>query len=97
MREVVKAARERNVPIRIGVNAGSLEEDIVAKHGWPTAEGMVESAERHIRLLEDEGYREIKVSLKAHDVGHDGGRQPALLAALRLPAPPRHHRGGHAA
>jgi (E)-4-hydroxy-3-methylbut-2-enyl-diphosphate synthase len=69
VREVVKAARERSVPIRIGVNAGSLEEDIVAKHGWPTAEGMVESAERHIRLLEDEGYREIKVSLKAHDIG----------------------------
>ena len=69
VREVVKAARERRVPIRIGVNAGSLEEDIVARHGWPTAEGMVESAERHIRLLEDEGYGEIKVSLKAHDIG----------------------------
>ena len=68
VREVVKAARQRQVPIRIGVNAGSLEEDIVEKHGWPTAEGMVESAERHIRLLEDEGYREIKVSLKAHDI-----------------------------
>ncbi len=68
VREVVKAASERQVPIRIGVNAGSLEEDIVEKHGWPTAEGMVESAERHIRLLEAEGYREIKVSLKAHDI-----------------------------
>ena len=68
VREVVKAARERQVPIRIGVNAGSLEDDIVAKHGWPTAEGMVESAARHIQFLEDEGYREIKVSLKAHDV-----------------------------
>jgi (E)-4-hydroxy-3-methylbut-2-enyl-diphosphate synthase len=68
VREVVRAARERAVPIRIGVNAGSLEKDIVEKHGWPTAEGMVESAERHIRFLEDEGYREIKVSLKAHDV-----------------------------
>jgi (E)-4-hydroxy-3-methylbut-2-enyl-diphosphate synthase len=68
VREVVKAARERMVPIRIGVNAGSLEKDIVEKHGWPTAAGMVESAERHIRFLEDEGYREIKVSLKAHDV-----------------------------
>jgi (E)-4-hydroxy-3-methylbut-2-enyl-diphosphate synthase len=68
VREVVRAARERMVPIRIGVNAGSLEEDIVEKHGWPTAEGMVESAERHIRILEDLGYREIKVSLKAHDV-----------------------------
>src|SRR5512141_2917 len=68
VREVVKAARERSVPIRIGVNAGSLEEDIVQKYGWPTAEGMVESAARHIQFLEDEGYREIKVSLKAHDV-----------------------------
>ncbi len=68
VREVVRAARERMVPIRIGVNAGSLEKDIVDRHGWPTAEGMVESAERHIRFLEDEGYREIKVSLKAHDV-----------------------------
>ncbi len=69
VREVVKAARERRVPIRIGVNAGSLEDDIVEKRGWPTAEGMVESAERHIRVLEDEGYAEIKVSLKAHDIG----------------------------
>ena len=68
VREVVKAAAERRVPIRIGVNAGSLEEDIVEKHGWPTAAGMVESAERHIRILEDLGYGEIKVSLKAHDV-----------------------------
>ncbi len=68
VREVVKAARERSVPIRIGVNAGSLEKDIVERNGWPTAEGMVESAERHVRFLEDEGYREIKVSLKAHDV-----------------------------
>ena len=68
VREVVKAARERKVPIRIGVNAGSLEKEIVERHGWPTAEGMVESAERHIRFLEEEGYREIKVSLKAHDV-----------------------------
>jgi (E)-4-hydroxy-3-methylbut-2-enyl-diphosphate synthase len=68
VRQVVKAASERQVPIRIGVNAGSLEDDIVEKHGWPTAEGMVESAERHIRILEDLGYRELKVSLKAHDV-----------------------------
>jgi (E)-4-hydroxy-3-methylbut-2-enyl-diphosphate synthase len=68
VREVVRAARERRIPIRIGVNAGSLEKDIVEKHGWPTAAGMVESAERHIRFLEDEGYGEIKVPLKAHDV-----------------------------
>jgi (E)-4-hydroxy-3-methylbut-2-enyl-diphosphate synthase len=69
VQEVVRAARERKVPIRIGVNAGSLEKEIVEAHGWPTAEGMVESAEKHIRILEDEDYREIKVSLKAHDIG----------------------------
>ncbi len=68
VREVVRAARERKVPIRIGVNAGSLEKEIVERRGWPTAEGMVESAEHHIRILEDEGYGEIKVSLKAHDI-----------------------------
>jgi (E)-4-hydroxy-3-methylbut-2-enyl-diphosphate synthase len=68
VREVVRAASDRKVPIRIGVNAGSLEKEILDRHGWPTAEGMVESAERHVRMLEDEGYREIKVSLKAHDI-----------------------------
>lgn len=66
--EIVKAAAERNVPIRIGVNAGSLEKDLLEKHGHPTAEAMVESAIGHIRILEDLGYQEIKVSLKASDV-----------------------------
>jgi len=65
--EVVKAAKERKVPIRIGVNAGSLEKDLLRKYGKPTPEAMVESALRHIRILEDLDYREIKVSLKASD------------------------------
>lgn len=65
--EVVKAASERRVPIRIGVNAGSLEKDLVKKHNGPTAQGMVESALRHIGILEELGYHEIKVSLKASD------------------------------
>ncbi|MGH7832554.1 MAG: flavodoxin-dependent (E)-4-hydroxy-3-methylbut-2-enyl-diphosphate synthase [Candidatus Binatia bacterium] len=65
--EVIKAASERKIPIRIGVNAGSLEKDLLAKFNGPTAEGMVESALRHIRILEDLGYSEIKVSLKASD------------------------------
>ena len=65
--EVVKVARERKIPIRIGVNAGSLEKDLLAKHGGPTAKGMVESALRHIRILEECGYPEMKVSLKASD------------------------------
>lgn len=69
VREVVKAARERRVPIRIGVNSGSLEKDILAKHGEASPEAMVESALGHIRLLEDLDFDLIKVSLKASDVG----------------------------
>lgn len=66
--EVVKAAANRKVPIRIGVNAGSLEKELLRKYGEPTAEAMVESALSHIRILEDLGYFEIKISLKASDV-----------------------------
>jgi (E)-4-hydroxy-3-methylbut-2-enyl-diphosphate synthase len=65
--EIVKAATERKIPIRIGVNAGSLEKDILLRDGWPTPKGMVESALRHIRILEDLNYPEMKVSLKASD------------------------------
>jgi len=65
--EVVKLAQERRIPIRIGVNAGSLEKDLLAKYNGPTAQGMVESALRHIRILEDCGYPEMKISLKASD------------------------------
>jgi (E)-4-hydroxy-3-methylbut-2-enyl-diphosphate synthase len=66
--EVVRACKERKVPIRIGVNAGSLEKHLLEKFGHPTAEAIVESAFGHIRILEDLDYREIKVSLKASDV-----------------------------
>jgi (E)-4-hydroxy-3-methylbut-2-enyl-diphosphate synthase len=65
--EVVRAASERKIPIRIGVNAGSLEKDLLQKYDGPTAEGMVESGLRHIHILEDVGYDEIKISLKASD------------------------------
>lgn len=67
VQEVVAAARARRVPIRIGVNAGSLEKDLLAKYGGPTARGMVESALRHIRILEDLDYPEMKISLKSSD------------------------------
>jgi (E)-4-hydroxy-3-methylbut-2-enyl-diphosphate synthase len=67
VQEVVNLAKERRIPIRIGVNAGSLEKDLLAKYSGPTAVGMVESALRHIRILEDCGYPEMKVSLKASD------------------------------
>ncbi|MDD2851332.1 MAG: flavodoxin-dependent (E)-4-hydroxy-3-methylbut-2-enyl-diphosphate synthase [Desulfuromonadaceae bacterium] len=66
--EIVAAAAERSVPIRIGVNAGSLEKELLEKYGHPTAEAMVESALGHIHILEDVHYQEIKVSLKSSDV-----------------------------
>ncbi len=66
--EVVRAAKERRVPIRIGVNAGSLEKDILERHGHPTKEALVESAMRHISILEDMDFRDIKISLKASSV-----------------------------
>lgn len=68
VRKVVEAARERGVPIRIGVNGGSLEKDLLARYGHPTPEAMVESALRHIRILEDQDFDLIKVSLKSSDV-----------------------------
>jgi (E)-4-hydroxy-3-methylbut-2-enyl-diphosphate synthase len=66
--KVAEAAKERQVPIRIGVNSGSLEKDLLARYGHPTPEAMVESALRHIRLLEDHDFDLIKVSLKSSDV-----------------------------
>uniref|UniRef100_Q2RJN2 4-hydroxy-3-methylbut-2-en-1-yl diphosphate synthase (flavodoxin) n=1 Tax=Moorella thermoacetica (strain ATCC 39073 / JCM 9320) TaxID=264732 RepID=Q2RJN2_MOOTA len=79
VKAVVKEAAARRVPIRIGVNAGSLEKEVLAAHGGVTAEAMVASALKHIRLLEDLDFREIKVSLKASEV-------PLMLAAYRLMA-----------
>jgi len=68
VREVVKAASDRGVPIRIGVNAGSLEKEILARHGGPTPEAMVESAMGHVRILEELGFTRLKISLKASSV-----------------------------
>lgn len=74
--EVVAAARERLVPIRIGVNAGSLEKELLKKHGGVTAGAMVESALNHIEILESLQYREMKISLKASNI-------PLMLEAYR--------------
>ncbi len=76
---VVEAAKKRNIPIRIGVNAGSLPKDLLEKYGHPTPEALVEAAWRHIRILEEMDYKNIKISLKAHDVS-------LTLAAYRLMA-----------
>ncbi len=79
VQKVVSKAAERDVPIRIGVNAGSLPKDILLKYGHPTPEALVEAAWRHIKILEELDYRNIKISLKAHDV-------PLTIAAYRLMA-----------
>lgn len=76
VRPVVEAARERGVPIRIGVNAGSLEKRVLEAYGR-TPRGMVASAMHHVRLLEDLGFRDIVISLKASDV-------PTTVEAYRL-------------
>jgi (E)-4-hydroxy-3-methylbut-2-enyl-diphosphate synthase len=68
VKEVVLAARERSVPIRIGVNSGSLERAILEKYGEATPDAMVESAMKHVRILEDLGFGLIKISLKASDI-----------------------------
>jgi len=68
VKEVVKAAKDHGCSMRIGVNAGSLEKDLLEKFGEPCPEAMVESALRHMRVLEDNDFFEFKVSVKASDV-----------------------------
>ncbi|MCC5855678.1 MAG: flavodoxin-dependent (E)-4-hydroxy-3-methylbut-2-enyl-diphosphate synthase [Idiomarina sp.] len=68
IRAVVDAARERNIPIRIGVNAGSLERDLQEKYGEPTGAALVESAMRHVEILRRLDFLDFKVSVKASDV-----------------------------
>ena len=66
--EVVKCAKERNIPIRVGVNSGSLEKEIIAKYGSVTAVGIVESALDKVAMIEDMDYHEIVISIKSSDV-----------------------------
>src|SRR5687767_12064285 len=79
VREVVRATEARKIPIRIGVNGGSLEKDLLAKYGTATPEAMVESGMRHVRILEDLGFSDIVISLKASDVNR-------MVEAYRLMA-----------
>ncbi|MBD5423679.1 MAG: flavodoxin-dependent (E)-4-hydroxy-3-methylbut-2-enyl-diphosphate synthase [Allobaculum sp.] len=64
---VVKACKEKGIPIRIGINSGSLEKDIHEKYGKPTAQGMIESARRHVQILEDLDFYDIVLSFKSSD------------------------------
>ncbi|MBR0408054.1 MAG: flavodoxin-dependent (E)-4-hydroxy-3-methylbut-2-enyl-diphosphate synthase [Clostridia bacterium] len=77
VRKVADCAKAHHVPIRIGVNAGSLEKEILAKYGGLTAQGMVDSALRHVRMLEEVHFDDIVISLKASDV-------PLTVQAYRL-------------
>lgn len=77
IREVVRATEARKIPIRIGVNGGSLEKDLLQKYGTATPEAIVESGMRHVRILEDLGFSDIIISLKASDVNR-------MVAAYRL-------------
>jgi len=77
IKEVVMAAKDKKLPIRIGVNAGSLEKELLRKYGHPKPEALVESAKRHIGILEGLNFRDIKVSLKASNV-------PTTVDAYRL-------------
>ncbi len=76
-KEVVRKARDKGIPMRVGVNSGSLEKDLIDKYGFPCPEAMVESALRHIEMAEALGYHQIIVSLKASHV-------PTALACYSL-------------
>ncbi|TAL25695.1 MAG: flavodoxin-dependent (E)-4-hydroxy-3-methylbut-2-enyl-diphosphate synthase [Nitrospirae bacterium] len=77
VKEIVAAAKDKNLPIRIGVNAGSLEKELLQKYGHPMPQALVESAAGHINILEGLKFRDIKVSLKASNV-------PTTVEAYRL-------------
>ena len=68
VKAVIDAAKERNIPIRVGVNSGSLEKNIIARYGHVTAEGIVESALDKVHIIEDAGYDNIVISIKSSDV-----------------------------
>jgi (E)-4-hydroxy-3-methylbut-2-enyl-diphosphate synthase len=68
IKQVLDAAKERNIPIRIGVNSGSLEEDILEKYGYPTAEALYESAMRHVGICDEFNFKDVVISVKSTDV-----------------------------
>ncbi len=82
---VVNAAKEREIPIRIGVNSGSLEKDILEKYGEVTPEGLVESALRHVAILEDLNYDKIVISIKASNVPFSMETYTLLSQAVNYP------------
>lgn len=68
IKQVLTAAKDRGIPIRIGVNSGSLEQDILEKHGYPTAEALFESAMRHVGICDEHNFKDVVISVKSTDV-----------------------------
>ena len=93
VKEIAKAAGDAGIPIRIGVNAGSLDKRLLAKYGKATPEALVESALWECSLFEEHGFRDIKISVKHNDPVVMVNAYRLLAAAVRLPAAPRRHRG----
>ncbi|MEL6583840.1 MAG: flavodoxin-dependent (E)-4-hydroxy-3-methylbut-2-enyl-diphosphate synthase [Pseudomonadota bacterium] len=85
VKEVIKAARDHGCSIRIGVNAGSLEKDLLEKYGEPCPDAMVESALDHIKILEDHDFHEFKISAKASDVFLASAAYMAIAEATDKP------------
>jgi (E)-4-hydroxy-3-methylbut-2-enyl-diphosphate synthase len=83
--EVIKAARDHNCSIRIGVNAGSLEKHLLEKYGEPCPDAMVESGLEHIRILQDHDFHEFKISVKASDVFMSAAAYQMLAEATDAP------------
>jgi len=84
VKKVVEACKMRNVPIRIGVNSGSIEKEILEKYGHPTSEGLVESALKHVEILEELDFYDIVISLKASNV-------PMMIKAYQLMSEKRNY------
>lgn len=85
IKAVVDAAREHNIPIRVGVNAGSLEKDIQKKYGEPTPQALVESALRHVDILDRQDFSNFKLSLKASDVATTVTAYRLLATQIKQP------------
>ena len=85
VKEVIRAAKDNNCSMRIGVNAGSLEKDLLEKYGEPCPEAMVESGLDHIKILEDNDFHEFKISVKASDVFLSAAAYQALADATDAP------------
>jgi (E)-4-hydroxy-3-methylbut-2-enyl-diphosphate synthase len=77
VQKVLMAAKERRIPIRIGVNSGSLEKEILEKHGYPTAEALFESAMKHVQIAQEFGFEDLIISVKSTSV-------PLMIEAYRL-------------